>query len=262
MARRGGRARRMEIGLFSGQQMTVVLPEVVSEALFTYGLFDELVTGMVLKAVRPGDVVLDIGAHFGYISLLCARLATERGAVYAFEPTPSTFEILSVNAQRMRNITPVRSAVGSRAGSVAIADYGLQYCAWNTLAPTSRMPAVLSSMQPEQTDVPVVRLDDWLREHGVEPTFIKIDAENFENEVIIGLRESLLRSKPTILMESGSEAALAAGSWLCDSGFAVLVSEEPGSIVEWSESIEAANARFKDLLFCTPERAKQLIGRS
>src|SRR5262249_43037886 len=149
--------------------------------------------------------------------------------------------------------------------SVAIADYGVQYCAWNTLAPTSRMPAVLSSMQPERTDVSVVRLDDWLRERGVEPTFIKIDAENFEHEVIAGLRETLLRSKPTILMESGSEAALSASSWLSDSGYVVLVSQEPGSILRWNGAVAAANAKFKDLLFCAPERAADLVdarGRS
>jgi protein-L-isoaspartate O-methyltransferase len=70
--------------LFFGRAMTVILPEIISQQIYTYGLFDEIVTGMVLRTVRQGDVVLDIGAHFGYFTLLFAHLAGESGRVVSF----------------------------------------------------------------------------------------------------------------------------------------------------------------------------------
>jgi hypothetical protein len=65
--------------LFFGADMTVVLPEVISEAIYTYGMFDPTVTWMALRSVRAGDTVFDVGAHFGYFALLFAHLAGPRG---------------------------------------------------------------------------------------------------------------------------------------------------------------------------------------
>ena len=126
--------------LFFGADMTVVLPEVISEAIYTYGMFDPTVTWMALKAVRAGDIVFDVGAHFGYFSLLFAHLAGPQGRVIAFEPTPSTFAILETNARRSDRIEPVNNAAGDVAAEIEIADFGLKYSAWNTLAAESRMP--------------------------------------------------------------------------------------------------------------------------
>ena len=38
------------------------------------------------RLVRPGWVVIDVGANIGYYSLLCAKLAGPIGRVFAFEP--------------------------------------------------------------------------------------------------------------------------------------------------------------------------------
>lgn len=249
LARRRGQSIRREAQLFFGQPMSVVLPEVISEALYTYGLFDETVTWMVLQSVRPGDIVLDVGAHFGYFSLLCAHLAQPGGHVYAFEPTPSTYSVLAENARRAGNITAVNRAAGARPAVVPIHDYGLKYCAWNTLASESRMPEVLSRITPKQVEVEVIRLDDFVGEHRLAPAFVKIDAENFEREVIAGLAGTLTRYRPMVLLEAGSQGSLAAASMLEAQDYQLLVSDRPGSLHVWSGDAAAANARFKDLLF-------------
>lgn len=56
---------------------------------FTARLFAEL--------VRPGMVVLDIGAFLGRYSLLAARQTGRQGRVYAFEPDPQNFPLLVRN---------------------------------------------------------------------------------------------------------------------------------------------------------------------
>lgn len=251
-ARTRNRGVLRTVRLFSGAEMTVALPEVISEAIYTYGLFDEAVTWMVLQSVREDSVVLDVGAHYGYFSILCSQLAGPRGRVYAFEPTPPTYSVLAGNARRTGNVTPVNCAAGDTSGTMAIADYGLRYSAWNTLASTSRMPQLLDGAAARRMGVNVVRLDDFIADRRIEPDFIKIDAENYELPVIRGLLQTIARSHPSILLESGSPESLAAGELLLQHGYESWVSEGPRSLYRGESNLVEANARFKDILFRWP----------
>src|SRR5579863_8895781 len=75
------RGTLLKVPLFFGSSMDIVLPETISESLYLYGFFDDLVTGMAIQCVNPGDTVLDIGAHFGYFSLLFSHLTGKTGRV-------------------------------------------------------------------------------------------------------------------------------------------------------------------------------------
>lgn len=235
--------------LFFGQNMKVVLPEVISEVLYTYGFFDETVTWMVLKTVKEKDVVLDIGAHFGYFSLLFSHLVGSQGKVFSFEPTPSTFCMLKGNTGPIANIVAMNLAAGSQSGECTINDFGLKYSAWNTLADDSRMPGVLNRQNSTKVNVEIVRLDQYLAENHVQPTVIKIDTENFEYQVITGLTETLVKFRPTIIMETGSENALRSGLLLLSLGYKAWASNGPGSLFPWEQSLELANVRYKDMVF-------------
>ena len=254
LARKRAEPSRRTTRLFFGSDMTVVLPEVISEAIYTYGMFDPTVTWMALKSVRAGDTVFDVGAHFGYFSLLFAHLAGPQGRVIAFEPTPSTFAILKQNALGNDRIEPVNNAAGDVAAEIEIADFGLKYCAWNTLAAESRMPGLLNAHDVKHRKVAAVRLDAYARERGIAPAFIKIDAENFEHAVVAGLRRLLEKSQPVVLLEAGSASALAAGQEFEQLGYRIIVSDGPGSLYPWTGSLATANARFKDLLFTPRNR--------
>ena len=257
LARQRADASPQTARLFFGADMTVVLPEVISEAIYTYGLFDATVTWMALKAVRPGDLVFDVGAHFGYFSLLFAHLAGAQGRVISFEPTPSTFAILAGNARRDKRIEPVNLAAGDVAAEIEIADFGLKYSAWNTVAAESRMPDLLSANAVKHVKVPAVRLDAYAQERGLIPAFIKIDAENFEHAVVAGLHGLLEKSQPLVLLEAGSDSALAAGREFEKLGYRIVVADGPGSLYVWNGPLAAANARYKDLLFAPRGRLSE-----
>ena len=239
-------ARRAD--LFFEKPMTVVLPEVISEQIYSYGLFDEIVTGLAVRAVGKGDVVLDVGAHFGYFSLLFSHLVGESGRVVSLEPTPSTYAVLKKNTADLKNVTALNVAAGRQRGRLSISDFGLTYSAWNTLSGSSRMPAVLA-LPKAQIDVEVIRLDDWCKRESIRPTVIKIDAENFEAEVIGGLAETLSWLRPRVLMETGSEQAIQAGRTLLDLDYRVLVSKQPGELTLQKDCVEEAIIRNKDVLF-------------
>jgi FkbM family methyltransferase len=239
--------------------MTVVLPEIISQQIYTYGLFDEIVTGMVLRAVRQGDVVLDVGAHFGYFTLLFAYLVGESGRVVSLEPTPSTFSVLMKNTAYTKHITALNAAAGRQSGRLTISDFGLTYSAWNTLSGSSRMPGVLAEPKA-RVDVEVVKLDDWCQKESIRPTVVKIDAENFEAEVIGGLYQTLAQFRPRVIMETGSEQAIQAAQALRDLDYRVLVSHQPGVVTLQENGIREALLRHKDVLFVPASQVDDLSG--
>src|ERR1700687_1672184 len=71
-------------------------------------------TSIVRRIIRPGDVVIDVGANFGWYTTLLAELVGESGHVYSFEPVPAAHDRLVENVrlnQSDRRVKVVRSAV-------------------------------------------------------------------------------------------------------------------------------------------------------
>lgn len=258
---RRGEGRIVPAQLFFGRQMNVVLPEIVSEQIFTYGLFDDVVSWLAVKATRPGDIVLDIGAHFGYFTLLFSELVGPTGRVVAFEPTPSTFGLLKGNIDRYQNIVAENLALGRECGEAELCDHGLKYCAWNSLAKESRLGDLPPGVKPTQVTVGLTTVDDYVRRHGLQPRLIKIDAENFEAEVIVGAEQTIRSCTPVVIMETGSAAALQAGGYLLERGYQLFVSEGYGSLERWNADLEVANARYKDILFVPSARMQEFLGK-
>jgi FkbM family methyltransferase len=261
LARRAAAPVTRRVPLFFGASMNVVLPEVISEQLHSYGLFDDVVTWMALCAVEPGDTVFDVGAHFGYFSLLFAALAGPAGRVYSFEPTPSTFSVLSSNVGADPRIHPINAAAGAVPGRLTIADYGLKYSAWNTLAGDGRLGSSADAVEPASVEVDVQTVDAVADANGLTPQFIKIDAENFETEVLQGASRQLASARPTLLLEAGSPRAAALAASLAMSGYRAFSTTVPGELTEIADAADAG-ARFKDVLFACGERAARLPGRA
>jgi len=254
-ARRGD-GRVVPAELFFGRRMNVVLPEVVSEQIHTYGLFDEVVSWLAVKAVRAGDTVLDIGAHFGYFTLLFSEMVGPSGRVIAFEPTPSTYGLLKDNVSPYSNIVAANLALGRERGTADLTDYGLKYCAWNSLSKETRLADLPQGVCPRKVTVGLISVDDYVRQNKLASSLMKIDTENFEAEVIRGAEHTLRTYAPMVIMETGSDAALRAGSELLAMEYQVFVSERFGSIEWWSADLSAANSKFKDILFVPAPRVR------
>jgi len=96
--------------------------KVVSPTLLHNGCFEPLETELVMRIVRPGDVVLDLGANIGYYTLLFARLVGESGKVIAFEPDPNNFRLLQKNiyANGYRNVILFNKAVADTQGTMRL----------------------------------------------------------------------------------------------------------------------------------------------
>src|SRR5712692_4978047 len=116
---------RVVARLFTDDRMDVYLPEPVSRHLYLYGYYELELTAAVVSLVRPGDVFVDIGAHFGYYSILASRLVGPTGTVYSFEPIPGTYAVLQANLASRPGTIAVNAAVGGEHGSDEMTDMGL-----------------------------------------------------------------------------------------------------------------------------------------
>lgn len=84
----------VKVPTFWGGEMSVVLPEDVSVSIWRYGYFEEDVVRYMLRFLTEGMTFIDIGAHFGFFTLLGSYLVGKSGKVLAFEPTPTTYQQL------------------------------------------------------------------------------------------------------------------------------------------------------------------------
>lgn len=166
------------------------LDSLDSLSLSTTGVHEELETEFVKKAIKKGDVVIDIGANIGYFTLIFARLVGDEGKVYAFEPEPANFNLLKKNVETngYQNVVLVRKAVLDKTGKTKL------YIASDTNAAHRITDAkeLYQFRNQESIEIDSVRLDDYFRDYNQKINFIKIDIEGVESVAIKGM-SSLLR---------------------------------------------------------------------
>jgi FkbM family methyltransferase len=150
------------------------------------------------EQIRPGDVVLDIGANLGDY---CKVLAQAGAVVHALEPIPETFGYLVSNmeALHLNNVFCYNIAASDRNGMAR-----MTIPSWDG-GGRNLYEAHLSD--DGQIEVRTMRLDDLFPD--LSPKLIKCDAEGHELQVINGARGLIRRCRPTWLIEITSKATVA-----------------------------------------------------
>lgn len=67
----------------------------------------------VARLLKPGDLVVEVGAHVGYLSVFFSSLVGDDGYVFTFEPSPQNRRLLERNVARLSNVCVASSAFGS-----------------------------------------------------------------------------------------------------------------------------------------------------
>lgn len=196
---------RAEAETFFGRRQSVVLPELVSVQIWRYGFFEMDVAYQLLSTLRPGDVFLDVGAHFGFFSMLGAEIVGEAGTVVSFEPMPANRGILETNMARnaarcTRHVVP--AAAGRVAGRLTFKDFGLLGAAFAT----SKQVRSDDLDQVGEIEVDVTTVDRVVADLKLSRVdVIKIDAENAEDQVIAGAGRTIETMKPSLIVETGDD---------------------------------------------------------
>jgi FkbM family methyltransferase len=159
--------------------------------------YDRIVPLLIDRILSTnGGVFLDIGANRGMHTLYAARVLGKKGKVYAFEPNPSTFEVLKAHLtiNQIENCIPMNIGISSAEDVLRLnmfSDYHSGTCSF-----------VSSSEVVAEVAVPVRRLDDVVDADAlVGPVLVKIDVEGFEHNVLQGMTRILARPDVTVICE-------------------------------------------------------------
>lgn len=188
-------------GTFHCPNFTVVTGERLSESIASYGIFEESLTEACLHLIEPGNVVVDIGMHIGYYTTLFAALVGPKGEVHAFEPTPSTREIAQHNVGQYPQVRVHPFAMWSQLQELEFRDYGIEWMGFNSF--TDARVDQTEAPKPKLFQVKTMTLDAFREGLGKPVSFVKIDAESAELEILRGARALLASDRPILSLEVG-----------------------------------------------------------
>lgn len=146
--------------------------------------------------LKKDSIVIDAGANIGTFSIYAANIATQ-GQIYAFEPTPKTFGILSENISVYANAKAFNLGLGAKSGEgeLVIAESSGS----NTMADSG----MLDSASVNTVGVRITTVDDFVREEGLQRVdFIKMDTEGYEGKILMGAKETIKRFSPVLSMSA------------------------------------------------------------
>ena len=96
--------------------------EVITPSLINDGIYERLETELFEHSVRPGMVVIDVGANFGYYTMIAAKRLHGTGLVYAFEPDPNSYDLLVKNTRLngYSNVVAINKAIAATRGTAKL----------------------------------------------------------------------------------------------------------------------------------------------
>ena len=159
-----------------------------SSVFYSKYAIDELTT---LDSVRNKDII-DAGGYVGDTALLFSSYTDKN--IHVFEASPSNMDIIreTIRLNHLENIVPVSKALGEKSGTATFSLGERNSC--NSLV---ERPGY---NYPDHIEVPVVTLDDYVRENDLEVGLIKVDIEGGEQLLLKGAVETIRTQHPVLLI--------------------------------------------------------------
>jgi FkbM family methyltransferase len=155
------------------------------------------------ELLRPGDTFFDVGAHYGWMSMVACHCVGGKGKVVAFEPSPPLVELLQYNkkANRFHQMEIVSKAVADSDGRVVpfyLVDRVYRFLnsmVDNRIESTARLARQKSTIQVE-----TITLDEFSKITKAHPNAVKVDVEGAELLVLQGSKELLKECRTAFIV--------------------------------------------------------------
>jgi FkbM family methyltransferase len=150
-------------------------------------VLDEFGRGMYRLAelrFKKGDIVLDVGAHIGGVSIILATLQPKI-RIIAYEPSSSNFAMLTENlrANRITNVTTVQQAVTGEPGEMTLT-WSATETAGSTVGLRDDARRAREAAGWSSETVTCVTLDETFQTHGIDRcAWLKLDCEGAEWDI-------------------------------------------------------------------------------
>lgn len=166
--------------------------KVIGKSLRNYGEWAEAeLSGGLLQFIKPGMLVMDIGAHIGTHTLAFAKAAGPKGFVVAFEPQHQPHRFLTANCllNSLQNVEVRHQAVSDKCGKTTVHHldpmHPNNFGAFGIGAGDYEVETVTLDSLP----IPIVHV-------------IKVDVEGHELAVLQGGEKTITKFRPTMLLEA------------------------------------------------------------
>ncbi len=185
------------------------------------GTYEPELQQVIESLVKPEQIIYDIGANIGFLTLMFARRTGVNGYVYAFEALPENVIRLRQNVELNEyqdRVTVVPAAVLDKEGEAEF---------W--IGPSDAMGKVQGSAgrdsvdYPEKLHVQGISIDGFIETSGSPlPDIIKMDIEGGEVLAIPGMVNLLQEKQPLLLIElHGSQSAKVCWHELIELGYRI-----------------------------------------
>lgn len=142
----------------------------------------------MLQAIKPGDVVWDVGANLGLYTRKFSVMVGNQGIVHAFEPVDTCFSALKAACATLQNTCFHNLALGDQKKTLSM------YLSNNSLGATHSFVNTSHSEKNKINEISIAPGDYLIEKENVNcPNIIKIDVEGYEEEVLQGLKKTLAK---------------------------------------------------------------------
>lgn len=153
---------------------------------------------------NPPRVAFDLGGNRGQWTLL-AKSVFPGLTVHAFEPVPAHCAEYTATTAKLTDVRLHPVALGDQPAELEM-DLTTFSDSASLLRPTDTMAETYAVRSGEKVKVPVVRLDDWVTQHGLPlPDLIKLDLQGYELHALRGASACLRHARAVALELSFQE---------------------------------------------------------
>lgn len=177
-----------------GQQNLVFecdLRNTLAREVYFTGQYEPQETALIEALVKPGQTFVDVGAHWGYFSLIASQRTGPSGSVLAIEADPRLFRTLSRNIEtnKLKNVEAIQVAAAAGLGSLRMAGYSEAHDSWGVSRLISSEANFVSS---DMFDVRTDSIDSLLDERRIKTVdVLKMDIEGAEALALRGMEAGL-----------------------------------------------------------------------
>lgn len=190
--------------LFFDQQMQLYLPASTDIHLTSGKSHSSEIrlAKLLINTIKEGHCIFDIGAHYGYFTLLASALCQESGQVHAFEAAVPSYKMLDLNTKNISQIMANNMAVSDETGLLDFYVFPNKFSEYNSFnVEQFKSSNWFKKYPPIKHQVKSINLDEYISKQNLKPNLFKIDVEGAEFNVIKGLKKYLTLNNPVLIME-------------------------------------------------------------
>ena len=173
----------------------------ISRCLDLYGEWSEAEMLIYNTFIKKEDIVIEVGSHIGSFTVPIAKLAK---SVFSFEPQRTVFQVLNTNLiiNDVHNVYSYMNAVGKEEKLLWLKE--IDYASFISSDQGFNSGGVhLKQINAESNGYPCkqIILDNFIPKEA-KVSFIKVDAEEMEIDVLKGATNLINNNKPVMYLES------------------------------------------------------------